>query len=346
MLKKTHYPSLVITVLCTLLFMGCGVTDKGDDNPELELKIEGKWKMEKVNFTDASLVEWDVYTDYTAGNYFAYAPAMYLDMIGFDFQDKALSDNSANKFVFIEVGSHEDVDSNEFWYWNYTEDGKSFEIGQINPQFPPYNFSLTEVNSVVLSDDGNKLEFSAKVNSRVSGGSIRDIVSVPVEFTMTRNTPGDIPEVYFENELFVKPAVLTTEEKLRNTHWKLEPGSDLYSPGMDDADNPEKAHLKIAALNLAENNMLNYRYAYPMGIVPAKEYEQEAVNDKKFVMKLGGNPKFGGEEVLITWFIDKIDLKNDRLILKDSENGDSRTFVLIDDINTQVDENDYNIVTE
>lgn len=346
MFKNKRYLNGAAILLCSLLLISCGVSDKGDEPPaeKQSLELEGTWRFKTLNFTDASLVTWDASIDYTTGNYFGYAPAMFEGMTSFDFQTAEVTDGSGKKFNFVDEGDRTEDDTKEYWYWNYTDNGQSFEIKQINPQLPPYDFSVMDITGVVSTDDGNKLSFEARLNTREVGGTIRDIRKVPVEITLERGDPGAPVEIYIEGELFEEPTVLTTTEKLVNTHWKLEPGSDLYSPGFDDMDNPDKAYLKIVALNLADDNTLFYRYAYPMGIVSAKEYVQELVDENKLVVQMGGS--YGTPVTLITWQIESIDKAAGKMILKETESSDTRVFILTDDINTDADEADYNIVTE
>lgn len=321
-----------------LLFTGCSKDNPETPDPNI-LKLEGQWKFEKLDFQDES-VKWDPETDFTTAASFGYAPLMFEGMQGFDFTTQKTKDNAGNKFDFVSEGSYNQDPSKEYWYWNYTDNNKGFEIRQINPQSPPFNFSVMNITNIRISNNGQSLVFKASLNSRKPGGAMTDIIQVPVEITLSKGTPTTEVKMFIKGADFEMPKPLTNRQKLLNTHWKLAPGSEVYDPGFNDQD-PEKEYLKLVAVNLAEDNKLNYRYSYPMGIVSAKSLVQDALDKDTLKVKQGGS--FGAAEQIIAWKIESIDKAAKQMKLKEDKSGTVRTFVQVDDINNDVDKTEYTI---
>lgn len=353
------------TLKLTLLFMtflivltGCS-SDDNNDLPEEpgkdeSISLEGTWQFERLDFTDGETVAWDPEVEFNTGNYFGYAPVMFGGMIGFNFDAHKTEGGEGYIFDFVNDGDYNQNPESVYWYWNYTnKEQTEFEIQQLNPDMPPYNFSIMEITRIVLSDDENSLSFEAKLNSREVGGSLTAVRKVPVKITLTRgiSAPQKQVDVFIEGVPFEEPKTLSAADKLIDLHWKLEPGSEVYDPGFSDQD-PALEYRKVVALNLTKEEddyVLRYRYSFPMGIVETKTYQQdpEKIDDKLLVTKHGGG-SFGGDEQFIEWEIIRMDQEAGKLTLKEKESGEERVFVKIDDIDemTASDKDDYTIVTE
>lgn len=183
-------------MLTGLLFVSCSSDDDDNSLSDDVLNLEGEWKFTKMNFLDESVL-WDNGLEYTSANIFGYAPYMfeYAEVKGFNFGTVKVQDNSGNvqgdRFDYV-LGEDFGQDADEgYWYWNYLNDKESFEIIQVNPSFPPHNYSLKNVSDVELSNNGTRIDFKGYLYSREVGGTMMDIVQTPVEFTLTK---GDIDE--------------------------------------------------------------------------------------------------------------------------------------------------------
>lgn len=332
-------------VLVLLLLAGCSKDKDQVKKPDEDvLKIEGRWKFEKLDFLDES-VAWDPQVDFNTGNSFGYAPLMFGGMQGFEFGTRKVKGDLGNKFNFINEGDHNQDEASEYWYWNYTDDHKGFEIKQINSQMPPFDFSVMSISDITVSNSGAQMVLRASLNSRKPGGALTDMVKVPVQITLIKGTPDAEVQLFIKAQPFEMPKPMTTREKLMNTHWKLKPGSEVYDPGFSDQD-PEKEYLKLVALSLKENDMLDYRYSFPMGIVSVKSLIQDALDKDTLRVKQGGS--YGAPEQIISWKIESIDKAAKAMKLKEAVTGEVRAFVLIDDINdnNEVKKTDYEIITE
>lgn len=342
-LTKT-FRSLIFLFSFLLLLTNCSKDEDVTPDPPAEegLELEGDWTFEKLDFLDESVL-WDPAIDFSVDAAFGYAPYMFAGTQGFEFSSKKVADNRGYKFIIINDGDRGD-ESKDYWYWNYTEDRQSFEIQQINPAMPPYNFSIMEISDIRESEDKNKIVFKASLNSRKVGGGFTDIEKVPVEITMTRGIQGDSEVgMFIKGQPFEMPQPQTVIDKLLGKSWKLLPGSEVYDPGFEDQD-PSLEYMKVVALQLIEDNTLNYRYSFPMGIVSTKQYEQDAL-DEGILKTLHGGGAFGGDEQIILWEIKSIDPEEGELKLMETESEVIRTFVSIDDIETDVDKDEYEIIT-
>lgn len=337
---KMYFGKFTVLSFMILLVFGCSKKDDVKPEDKDVLALEGQWKFEKLDFLDNAIV-WNPDVEFNASSSFGYAPVMFTGMQGFDFLTKKVAGDLGNKFNFISEGDYNQDDTKEYWYWNYTSDKKSFEITQINPQMPPFNFAFKNISDVRMSNAGQKIVFKASLNSRKIGGGLAEMTTVPVEVTIEKGTPDADVEMFVNGQPFVMPQPLTTSEKLLNKHWKLKPGSEIYDPGLTDQD-PEKEYLKVVALNLTIEDTLYYRYSFPMGIVSAKYLIQDAIDEDILKTKHGGT--YGAPEQIISWKVENIDLSAKELKLKEVESGDVRTFVLTDNINTDVDKSEYTIV--
>lgn len=176
--------------------------DEVEPKQENVLKVEGQWKLKKVNFISDKL-DWDEDVPYTFGNYFKYAPAMYEDLKGFDFRKIKTDGNKGYSLQYINEGNYNvDPAAPTRWYWNYLNDKTGFEMLQINEAMPPYNFSIMDITEIKVSNEGNTITFKAKAYTRLSGGSASEVIIVPAEYKMERGTAVDNTKVYINGKLF------------------------------------------------------------------------------------------------------------------------------------------------
>lgn len=338
-MKKFNFLTL-LAALAIFALVGC---KKDNPEPEDSLNVEGLWKVDKVNFLDDN-AKWDDNVEYTPGSSFGFAPHIYKDMRAFNFKSTDFPGQNAKVFEFIS-----DVNSGEegvnYWYWKFTEDKKSFEIIQTNKDMPPYDFSLANVRDVVMSEDGNKMTFKADINSRVPGKPLTNVVKAAAELTLTKGAPTKNADVYIKGEKFVLPSA-SGIDKMKDIHWKLKPGSDLYDPTTEDIENYDKGYMKVVALILESNNELSYRYAFPMGVVSAKQYTQTKLAEEILEIKLGdpNSPYSPTPEKFFQFTVESIDLNAG--ILKLKVDGIIREFVKINNIADDINKEDYNLITE
>ncbi|MCO5248892.1 MAG: hypothetical protein M9887_08095 [Chitinophagales bacterium] len=322
------------------------------DPPPLtnELQLEGKWVFESLEFLNTSEVSWKEGLEVNTENTFGYAPVMFSDMMGFDFQTKAIESGKGNKFNFINDGDRNQDETKEYWYWNYLNEKQSFEIGQINSQLPPYDFGIHNIKNIVLNNDGNTIDFDAELTSRVVGGKLTETIETPVHIVIKRGesnnkvnvTIGGTPLEQILDEFQNNEDNKTNAEKMIGTSWKLSSGSTLYNPGLSDVDDPDQAYLKIIALSLDSDNNLLYRYSYPLGVVAAKTYPQEQTDLDQDIINIRMGDGNRTPYSFIKWKIQAINVESGTIQFEDIETGTVRDFVKIDNINIDFDKEEYN----
>lgn len=188
-----------------LIFMACEKKEVKNPNEETKegLKIEGKWQLKTADFLSEN-AHWDSTVEYNEGNYFGHAPSMFKLYLGFEFTDEKVSSGVGNKLNLYNTRINLNP-GNEYWYWNYTNNKKGFEMTQINPYSPPYNFSILDIRNINVLDDENKVVFEGDVFSRVPGQSLTTTQLLPVEITMEKGTLTDTAataEVFILGEIF------------------------------------------------------------------------------------------------------------------------------------------------
>ncbi len=329
---------MLITRLTTIAFAllmiaGCS-KDKNEEN-EPKGFIEGEWNLEEVNFLSSNLLL-DPEIDATKGKVPYYAPFILGEVYGYDFiKTKAKGVDGFRAIVIQNYFNAYDKEE-DYWYWNYKDNNQSFELIQINPVYPPaFDFSLRNVRNVQLS--GDVLTFVMTVESKVAEGNelSGDVQEIDVAVTLKRGKAVHGVKVYVDGEPY------STREKLLDTHWKLEPGSDLYSPGMTGDHDPDMEYMKLAALHLEGNDILNFRYAFPMGITSKKQFAQKKLNESILTTE---HDIRGYGIVEINWKVLYVDLDKKIMQLREDESKDVRTFVMVDDILKDVNASDYNII--
>lgn len=187
---------LIGFALVGFLFVSCSSDDDNTDPSDDTLNVEGLWKFTEMNFLDEDVL-WDPELEYSSANTFGYAPYMFEfgEVKGFDFGTQNVEDEEGNvlgqRFDYILGGQFGQDPDEAYWYWNYINDKDGFEAIQVNPSFPPHNYSLKDVSDVVVSNDGERMDFKGYLYSRVVGGTMAEIELTPVEFTLVK---GDIDE--------------------------------------------------------------------------------------------------------------------------------------------------------
>lgn len=203
-MKKLKITFLGLMIISLLSAVSCSRSTDQPEPPEAGLSLEGSWKLTKIDFKGDG-VNWNPAVPYNGGTSFGYAPFMLKDMQGYKFGNKKITGDLGFRFDFLYNVNHGENPADETWYWNYLDGGKSFEIMQINPSFPPYNFSITGVKNLKITENGNKIVAEAVVNSRVPGQPITSAIKVPIEFTMERGTPNQDVALYQNGSPYTFP---------------------------------------------------------------------------------------------------------------------------------------------
>lgn len=183
-----------------------------------KLELDGRWKIETVNFLDEA-VKWKEEVKFTSESGLGWAPGMYAKVMGINFQITAVNNEGGtklgNKFSYI-VGEELPLkETDTYWYWNYKDEQKNFEMKQINTTVLPYDFSILDITDLKIENNGDKVVFKANVNSRKPGEAITDNIKTPVEITLTRGVPSATANIRLKGQIFVMPALELTEEENR-----------------------------------------------------------------------------------------------------------------------------------
>src|SRR5699024_3965692 len=205
--QKIFMISLILMGMLTVV--SCS-SDDDDNIADDGLNLEGNWQFDTMDFLDDS-VEWDPEIEYTSANTFGYAPYMfeYAGVKGFIFGTEAVEGLTGEivgkRFDYVLTGEFGQDPDEAYWYWNYEEEGESFSMAQVNPSFPPHDYSINEITEVEISESGNKLEFKGTLKTREVGGSMSDMYQVPVAFSLTKGEPTENVEILIQGEPFTAP---------------------------------------------------------------------------------------------------------------------------------------------
>ncbi|WP_010254785.1 hypothetical protein [Myroides injenensis] len=241
---------LFCLAILPLISTSCSSDDNSIENPTPvvpENPLIGTWKVETVKFT--KFVE----TGIPAND-----GCMIEGIVGYNFtKDKT--------FVFI-TGEGSSFDPTAKKYWEWKGDEKGFEINQINPSSPPYNFGIKPTNVKITEVGGlYSMTFSAKL----ANGSEADYKLV--KGTVDNKT---LPKVTLPNgddfscELFNQPKSL--KYMLENNTWILEKGQKVFQGNFTDQPSQADRAKSMLAFSFLKDGKSLLKYTFPMGIVGAK----------------------------------------------------------------------------
>lgn len=228
-------------------------------------------------------------------------------------------------FTFI-VGEGSSFDPKAKKYWEWLGDEKSFEIKQINPSMPPYNFGFKPTNITLIQDkDILSMSFSANL----SNGST-------AEFVLVKGKVNNIPaKVFLPNgqeftcDLF--NANKSLKKELEESTWILEKGQSVFKANFTDVPSQGDRAKSILAFSFLKDNKSFFRYTFPMGIASAKAdtwvYDE---NDNTFSTTYIAD-SFGGNDLRFKVKVTKIsDKKMEFLFQDDKGTKEKRVFIKYD----------------
>lgn len=289
----------LVVILTLILMVGCSSDDddKLIDPPKKNIELVGKWMIKEINFT-SNVKEWKSETITNTMDIFGWAPYMYGGVSGIEFTDQDYTDSQTQKkgkMFNLVTGTSHGGSNKVFWIWNYTEDGKGFEMIQLNSQMPPYDFSMSKTSSLqeTTIDGKRALIFSTTLKSldqnkmsESSNPMTRPKVAANATFILVKAS-GEIdteasPSLKLKGLELKLPKQgdpsIVTKENLKGTAWMLKSGSKIYDPGFS-AQNPALEFAKLITLYFESDKVLKFRYSFPMGIISTKvttwEYNDE-----------------------------------------------------------------------
>lgn len=198
MKKYNLFFILVLTLAVTL--SSC---IKDDVQPKGEtLNLKGEWAIKTIEFSEDNVIE-NVETDSTS---LGYAPYMYSQIKGINFKTEKFDNTEINgynaSYFGVEGTSFESLLADNHWYWNYLDNKKSFEMIQANTSYPPYNFSISNVE--ILVNNGDNVTFSADVNTKkVDKSYMADKTGFTrAKFKITKGAPTKNTKIYVDGIIF------------------------------------------------------------------------------------------------------------------------------------------------
>lgn len=146
---------LLSAIVFGLVFYSCS---SDDDNTNEEVSLVGEWRLTNVDFTVM-----------TEGGRPASDACIVELVTGYEFR-------ADSKFYFILADSDTPLfDPYEKDYWKWEGDVENFEISQINPMSPPYNFALSPTDIKVKEENGKSV---LTFHSKMGNGSEADFTLV------------------------------------------------------------------------------------------------------------------------------------------------------------------------
>lgn len=147
---------LLSAIAFGLVFYSCSSDD--DNNDQDNVSLVGEWRLTDVDFTEM-----------TEGGRPASDACIVELVTGYEFR-------ADSKFYFILAESDKPLfDPYAQDYWKWEGDTEDFEIIQINPKNPPYNFGLNPTNIKVKMIDGRAV---MTFHSEMGNGSEADFTLV------------------------------------------------------------------------------------------------------------------------------------------------------------------------
>ncbi|MCA4807015.1 hypothetical protein [Myroides odoratimimus] len=243
-MKKT----LSILTLLALSFTGisCSSDDNSKVNPITEKnQLIGEWQLKTIKFTK-----------FVESGIPANDACMVEGLRGYSFKED-------KTFSFI-VGKESSFDPSAKKYWEWSGDEKAFEIKQINPSMPPYNFGFKPTN-ITITKDREILSLSFSAN--LSNGSSADFL---LEKKIVDNQPAKVymPDgSEFSCELFNKK---TIQQELEQSTWVLDKGQVIFKANFTDVPSQGDRAKSILSFSFLKQNKSFIRYTFPMGVASAK----------------------------------------------------------------------------
>ena len=333
-MKKIKF---LLLLLCSIVFLNSCSSDDDPDpiTPNESIKLEGKWTIKEINFT-SNVKAWKSETITDIMDIFGWAPYMYGSAAGVEFTNEDYTDTQTQKSgkVFkLVTGSSYGGSGKVYWIWNSADEGKAFEVVQFNSQMPPYDFSMSKTSSLTESTiDGKRvLIFTTTLVSvdqdrlgESSNPMTRPKVAATATFTLVE-TSGDIdtgvaPSLKLNGAELKLPEqvdpTIVTKENLNGTAWVLKSGSKIYDPGFS-TQNPVLEFAKLITLYFENENLLKFRYSYPMGIVATKETTWTYNNETYIVSYTKGEGAMESSVMKFVWKASYlIDGDDKRLVLE------------------------------
>lgn len=315
-----HINLFVLLLLGLLSLNACSKDD--DDNPILPPEIinpEGKWIVKEINFT-SNVKAWESETYSNVMDIFGWAPYMFGNASGLEFTAEEYLDSQTNttgKIFKMATGSSYGGSGKIYWIWNALDDGKAFEVIQLNKQMPPYDFSMSKTTLLKQTTIEGKrfLEFTTTLVSldqdklhESSNPMTRPKVAATATFTLEETTGEfntDISPALKLNGAELKmpeyadPNVLT-KKNLIGTAWLLKAGSKVYDAGFVAGD-PVYEFTKLITLHFESESVFKFRYTFPMGVVATKESSWEFNDDTYVFSYVKPEGAMGGISMKFVW---------------------------------------------
>src|SRR5690554_2076466 len=194
---------VVLSMLLGVALVSCKKDEVAPKETEQAvLKMNGEWAIATIEFSDSNVIE-NVETDESS---LGYAPYMYSQIKGVNFKTEKFENTEIDgynaSYFGVEGTPFEDLLSDNHWYWNYLDNKNSFEMIQANTSYPPYNFSISNVE--ILSHNGNNVNFTADVNTKqVNKPYMLDKTGfTKAKFKITKGVPTKNTKIYVGGDLF------------------------------------------------------------------------------------------------------------------------------------------------
>lgn len=214
-MKKSSFFALLAMSVFVLFMVSCSSDDEDPISTEEGLVLEGTWQLDRMDFLNKDDVKWNTEEiPFSRAAAFGYAPFMFDfgEISGFNFghADVVVADEVVgSRFDYIMGGDFEAPEFNpntQYWYWNYTNNRKSFEVVQLDGPLPPHDYTLYNVRKIDVSEDGRTITFEADLTSRKVGAERGDNLKTPVAFKINKGNPTKFVDVFIDGEPYVDPA--------------------------------------------------------------------------------------------------------------------------------------------
>ena len=192
-----------LVVLSMLLGVALVSCKKDEVAPKEEtLNLKGEWAIATIEFSDSNVIE-NAEADSSS---LGYAPYMYSQIKGINFKTEKFENTEIDgynaSYYGVEGTPFEDLLADNHWYWNYLDNKNSFEMIQANTGYPPYDFSISNVEILVLN--ANNVTFTAEINTKkVDKSYMKDKTGfTKAKFKITKGVPTKNTKIYVGGDLF------------------------------------------------------------------------------------------------------------------------------------------------